>query len=40
MPKKKCCVTKPRCKLCPIRMLAEGNLPKGYSVKKLKLVKA
>ena len=38
-PKKKCCVTKPRCKRCPIRMLNEGTLPDGYTVKKRKLVK-
>ena len=25
-PKKKCCVSTPRCKRCPIRMLAEGRL--------------
>ncbi|GGF41249.1 hypothetical protein GCM10010922_15920 [Microbacterium sorbitolivorans] len=25
-PKKKCCKSKPRCKRCPIRMLAEGRL--------------
>ena len=25
-PKKKCCRDKPRCKRCPIRMLAEGRL--------------
>ena len=25
-PKKTCCVSKPRCKRCPIRMLAEGRL--------------
>ena len=25
-PKKKCCQDRPRCKQCPIRMLAEGNL--------------
>jgi hypothetical protein len=25
-PKKKCCVSKPRCQRCPIRMLAEGRL--------------
>ncbi len=25
-PKKKCCQDKPRCKRCPIRMLAEGKL--------------
>ena len=38
-PKKKCCVSKPRCKRCPIRMMAEGTLPDGYTVKKRKLVK-
>ncbi|WP_156761551.1 hypothetical protein [Microbacterium karelineae] len=25
-PKKTCCVSKPRCRRCPIRMLAEGRL--------------
>lgn len=25
-PKKKCCQDKPRCKRCPIRMLAAGKL--------------
>lgn len=38
-PKKKCCVSKKRCKRCPIRMLKEGTLPEGYTVKKRKLVK-
>ena len=38
-PKKKCCVSKPRCKRCPIRLLAEDKLPAGYTVKKRKLVK-
>ncbi len=38
MPKKKCCVSKPRCKRCPIRLLSEGRLPAGYTVKKRKLV--
>lgn len=38
-PKKKCCVSKPRCKRCPIRMLKAGTLPDGYTVKKRKLVK-
>ncbi|MCL3839014.1 hypothetical protein [Aeromicrobium duanguangcaii] len=38
-PKKKCCVSKPRCKRCPIRMMADGTLPDGYTVKKRKLVK-
>ena len=38
-PKKKCCVSNPRCKRCPIRMMADGTLPDGYTVKKRKLVK-
>ncbi|MET1133300.1 MAG: hypothetical protein ABWX60_07770 [Aeromicrobium sp.] len=32
-------MSKPRCKRCPIRMMAEGTLPDGYTVKKRKLVK-
>lgn len=39
LPKSKCCVDKPRCKRCPIRMLKEGTLPPGYTVHKRKLVK-
>jgi len=39
LPKKKCCVSKTRCGRCPIRMLKEGTLPEGYTVKKRKLVK-
>jgi hypothetical protein len=39
MPKKKCCQDKPRCGRCPLRALAEGNLPPGYTVKKRRLVK-
>ena len=38
-PKSKCCVSKCRCNRCPIRMLKEGTLPDGYTVKKRKLVK-
>ncbi len=38
-PKKSCCLSKPRCDRCPVRMLAEGRLPKGYAVKRRKLVK-
>ena len=38
-PKSKCCVSKDRCNRCPIRMLKEGTLPTGYTVKKRKLVK-
>ena len=39
LPKSECCVSKPQCKRCPIRMLKEGRLPEGYTVKKRKLVK-
>lgn len=39
LPKKECCVSKSRCGRCPIRMLQEGTLPEGYTVKKRKLVK-
>ncbi|WP_114905413.1 hypothetical protein [Ornithinimicrobium murale] len=38
-PKKKCCVSKPKCARCPLRMLSDGTLPEGYTVKKRKLVK-
>jgi hypothetical protein len=38
-PKKKCCSSKPACKRCPLRMMREGTLPEGYTVKKRKLVK-
>lgn len=38
-PKKKCCKSKPKCKRCPLRMMAEGTLPEGFTVKKRKLVK-
>ncbi|MFC5178431.1 hypothetical protein [Nocardioides taihuensis] len=39
-PKSKCCVSRQRCQRCPIRMLKEGTLPEGYTVRKRKLVKA
>jgi hypothetical protein len=38
-PKKKCCSNKPRCRRCPIRMLKDGTLPEGYTVKKRRLVR-
>ena len=38
-PKKKCCVSKDKCRRCPILALKKGNLPAGYTVKKRKLVK-
>jgi hypothetical protein len=39
LPKKKCCEDKPRCGRCPLRALAEGTMPPGYTVKKRRLVK-
>ncbi|TYL45969.1 hypothetical protein FXB39_15820 [Nocardioides sp. BGMRC 2183] len=39
LPKTKCCVSKKRCDRCPIRMLKEGSLPDGYTVKKRELVR-
>jgi hypothetical protein len=39
MPKSKCCEDRPRCTRCPLRALAEGTLPPGYTVKKRRLVK-
>ena len=39
LPKKKCCVSTTRCNRCPLRMLKEGTLPPGYTVKKRRLVK-
>ena len=39
LPKKKCCVSKDKCRRCPILMLKQGRLPEGYTVKKRKLVK-
>jgi hypothetical protein len=38
-PKKKCCGSKPRCRRCPIRLLADGALPPGYTVRKRRLVR-
>ncbi|HSV40383.1 MAG TPA: hypothetical protein VLI04_16595 [Nocardioidaceae bacterium] len=39
MPKKKCCVSKSKCKRCPLVAMKKGKLPPGYTVKKRKLVK-
>ena len=39
LPKKKCCVSKDKCRRCPILALKKGNLPAGYTVKKRKLVR-
>ncbi len=38
IPKKKCCVSSTKCERCPLRMLKEGTLPPGYTVKKRRLV--
>ncbi|WP_457208591.1 hypothetical protein [Nocardioides sp. P5_C9_2] len=39
LPKKECCVSRTKCTRCPLRMLKEGTLPAGYTVKKRKLVR-
>ena len=39
LPKTKCCVSSSRCDRCPIRMLKNGTLPDGYTVKKRELVR-
>ena len=39
LPKTKCCASTPKCGRCPLRMLKEGTLPEGYTVKKRKLVR-
>jgi hypothetical protein len=39
LPKVKCCVSKKKCSRCPLRMLKDGTLPQGYTVKKRALVR-
>ena len=39
LPKMECCESKSRCGRCPLRMLKEGTLPSGYTVKRRKLVR-
>lgn len=39
LPKRECCVSKSKCGRCPLRMLKEGTLPDGYTVRKRKLVR-
>ena len=39
LPKTKCCESKSRCGRCPLRMLKEGTLPSGYTVKRRMLVR-
>jgi hypothetical protein len=38
LPKVECCVSKSKCGRCPLRMLKEGTLPAGYTVKRRQLV--
>ncbi len=39
LPKTKCCESRKKCDRCPLRMLKEGTLPQGYTVKKRRLVR-
>ncbi|WP_205470976.1 hypothetical protein [Nocardioides sp. SYSU D00038] len=39
LPKLECCESRSKCGRCPLRMLKEGTLPEGYTVKKRKLVR-
>lgn len=39
LPKTKCCESRTKCARCPLRMLKEGTLPTGYTVKKRRLVR-
>ncbi|NYE73812.1 hypothetical protein [Microlunatus parietis] len=39
VPKLKCCVSKDRCSRCPLRMLKDGTLPDGYTVKHREVVR-
>ncbi len=39
LPKVECCVSRKKCDRCPLRMLKEGSLPTGYTVKKRQLVR-
>ncbi len=39
LPKTECGESKTTCGRCPLRMLKEGTLPAGYTVKRRKLVR-
>jgi len=39
LPKTECCESRKKCDRCPLRMLKEGSLPQGYTVRKRKLVR-
>ncbi|KAA1420826.1 hypothetical protein F0U44_00275 [Nocardioides humilatus] len=34
VPKTECCISKSKCGRCPLRMLKEGTMPDGFTVKK------
>lgn len=38
-PKRECCSSVPACGRCPLRMMREGTLPEGYTVRRRKLVR-
>lgn len=38
LPKTECCASKPKCGRCPLRMLKEGTLPDGMTVRRRRLV--
>ena len=39
LPKLECCESRSKCGRCPLRMLKDGTLPTGYTVKRRKLVR-
>lgn len=39
LPKRKCCMSRPRCTRCPLVALKAGTLPEGYTVRHRRLVK-
>ena len=39
LPKRECCASRSACDRCPLRMMKEGSLPEGYTVRKRRLVR-
>ncbi len=39
LPKRECCASRSACGRCPLRMMKEGTLPEGYTVRKRRLVR-
>ena len=39
LPKRECCASRSACERCPLRMMKEGSLPEGYTVRKRRLVR-